>query len=299
MVSAADSHPWSALPVIDAHTHAFSPQAHADRERLVATDHWFGMLYANPKARLAAPSETLASMDGAGIARALLCGFPWSDPGRCRAENAFLAEACAASGGRLHWLGMVVPGTPSAAADADWCLRHGAAGIGELNADAQRVDLADPRPWRTLGEVALAHDRPLMFHASEPVGHDYPGKGTATPARLLAMLAAIPEVTVVLAHFGGGLPFYELMPEVRAATRNVVYDSGAATYLYDFAVFPRVIDLVGRERVLFGSDYPVLGQGRFLRRTSAVLRDSDEAAAVLAGNTARVYRLPAMEGTPR
>ena len=279
-------------PVVDAHTHAFSPTVFAERERLVAADHWFGMLYADPRAKLAAPADTLASMDAAGIGVSILCGFPWSDSGRCRDENAYLAGACAASGGRLAWLGMVVPGSPDAAADADWCLRHGASGIGELNADAQRLDLRDPRPWQALGEVVRAHARPLMFHASEPVGHDYPGKGVATPERLLAMLASIPDVDVALAHFGGGLPFYELMPEVQALTRRVVYDSGATTYLYRFEVFPRVVDLVGAERVLFGSDFPVLGQERFLRRTRAALRDADEAIAVLAANARRFYRLP-------
>ena len=84
-----------------------------------------------------------------------------------------------------------------------------------------------------------------MLHASEPVGHRYPGKGTATPDRLLQVYRALPDLPVVLAHWGGGLPFYELMPEVAALTRNVVYDTAASTYLYRPAVFRTVLDVVG------------------------------------------------------
>jgi predicted TIM-barrel fold metal-dependent hydrolase len=135
--------------------------------------------------------------------------------------------------------------------------------------------------------------RPVMLHASEPLGHRYPGKGTATPERLLHFVAAHAELTIVFAHWGGGLPFYELMPEVAAMTANVHYDTAASTYLYRPAVFRAVLDVVGPERVLWGSDHPVLGMKRFLRRT---LRDANvkehEMPHVLAANAARVYHLP-------
>jgi predicted TIM-barrel fold metal-dependent hydrolase len=105
-------------------------------------------------------------------------------------------------------------------------------------------------------------------------------------------LERFPEIVVVAAHWGGGLPFYELMPEVAAVTRNLVYDSAASTYLYRFSVFRVAVDLVGVERVLFASDFPVLKQGRFLER---VRRESglteQELVLVLSENARRVYRL--------
>jgi uncharacterized protein len=287
----ATTRAWSSLRVIDAHTHAFSPDLLAERDRHVERDFWFGELYRNPAALAIHADDLLASTIGAGIDRAIMCGFPWSDEGTCRQENSYLAAAARASGGRLAWLGTVVPGHPDAAADAAWCLEQGAAGIGELNADGQRADLDKPEIWRPLIEVAWAAGRPLMLHASEGPGHRYPGKGTATPDRLVRWLANAQEIDVVFAHWGGGLPFYELMPEVFALTRRVAYDCAASTYLYRFDVFPRVIDLVGTDRVIFGSDYPVLNQARFLQRSSAALRSEAEARLVLAENAARIYRL--------
>jgi predicted TIM-barrel fold metal-dependent hydrolase len=132
-----------------------------------------------------------------------------------------------------------------------------------------------------------------MTHASEPVGHIYPGRGAATPDKLLAFAAEFPDLRLVAAHWGGGLPFYELMPEVAEIAQRVVYDTAASTYLYRFQVFRSVLDIVGPERILFASDYPVLKQKRFLERTLATKWRSElELAAVLSGNARRVYRLP-------
>ena len=69
------------------------------------------------------------------------------------------------------------------------------------------------------------------------------------------------------------MPFYELMPEVAALTRNVVYDTAASSYLYRADVFRAVLDIAGPERVLWASDHPVLGMGRFLRPDATAGRD--------------------------
>ena len=278
--------------VIDAHTHAFPPEWIADRINHCQRDRWFGELYAAPSAKMIDAIELVAAMDAAGVAQAVACGWPWADPGLCREHNDYLAAAASASGGRLAWLGTVAPASPGAAAETERCLALGASGIGELNADAQGFDVAEPGALAGVGAVLTAAGARSCSHASEPVGHRYPGKGTATPDRLLAFLAAHPDLTVVLAHWGGGLPFYELMPEVAALSRNVVYDTAASSYLYRPAVFRAVLDVVGPERVLWASDHPVLDMSRFLDRTRRLANiRADEWEPVMAGNARRVYGL--------
>jgi predicted TIM-barrel fold metal-dependent hydrolase len=50
------------------------------------------------------------------------------------------------------------------------------------------------------------------------------------------------------------------------------------------------LDIVGPERVLFGSDYPVLKIDRLLRRVLQVdWRSDEERASVLSGNARRVF----------
>lgn len=298
--SVASGVPTSSPAIIDAHTHIFTPEVIEGRERYVGRDLWFEHLYANPKALLVTAEGLLASMDAAGIAQAVVCGFPWHDPGICAEHNEYLADACAASQGRLVWLGTVSPMTGRVAArEVEACFARGAVGIGELNADAQRFDLRDATALAKVVAVCVEHDRPLMLHTTEPVGHDYPGKGTATPDRVVAFLEAFPDLRLVAAHWGGGLPFYELMPEIARVAARVVYDSAASTYLYRFGVFRTVLDLIGPDRVMFASDYPVLRQDRFLRRVEQTpWRDLDERRRVLDDTARAIYRIPRWDKLP-
>src|SRR5947199_68154 len=73
----------------------------------------------------------------------------------------------------------------------------------------------DGASGRLLAGAARTHHLALLFHASEPVGHVYPGKRGGEPGSLYRFIAANPDVRIICAHWGGGLPFYALMPEVR------------------------------------------------------------------------------------
>jgi len=282
--------------VIDAHVHIFPPEISTGRDRYRSRDRWFGMLYERPTYLLASPDDLIESMDAAGIETSIACGFPWADPGICREHTAWMAEARRRHPGRIEFLAIVVPHDPSAARDAERAFELGAAGIGELNADAQGFNLLAPDALAALMDVCRQHDKPVMLHASEPVGHVYPGKGTATPERLFALLREYPDQPIALAHWGGGLPFYELIPAVHEVTRNVVYDSAATTYLYRDAVFQSVIGIAGPDRVLFASDYAILRQDRLLRKVRRVVPDEEEQRQVLVDNAGRFYRLDRLRG---
>lgn len=278
--------------VIDAHVHAFPDEVIASRDDFVLRDHWFGHLYVNPRALLTNADNLLASMDLTGVDHAVVCGFPWSDPGLCRLNNDWMVSVAKASGNRLSWLGIVVPQHPSATGEAERCFAMGAVGIGELNADGQGFDLTDQPTLAAFTASCVAAGRPILLHATEPVGHAYPGKGTATPDRLLRFLAANQGLDVVLAHWGGGLPFYELMPEVGSLCQRVRYDTAASPYLYRHDILRAAVDLVGPDRILWGSDYPVLGQTRFLRRTLETDLDPDSLRRIVGGTAIETYRLP-------
>lgn len=277
--------------VIDSHVHVFPPDLIQQRDSLTASDRWFDELYSNPAAQLAMTEELLESMDEGAIHRSVMCGFPWSDTGLCREHNDYMCRSRNEHPERLSWLATVVPHLPEAPQEAERCFRDGAAGIGELNADGQGFDLTDPDKLAGLVEVCEAYAKPIMFHVSEPVGHEYPGKGTATPDRFIEFLKRFPDVQVIAAHWGGGLPFYELMPEVARITRNVVYDSAATTYLYRFPVFRTAIELAGARRVLFASDFPVLSQSRLRKRVERLALADDTWRQIAGENAARILRL--------
>jgi predicted TIM-barrel fold metal-dependent hydrolase len=281
------------MHVVDAHTHIFSDEMIRRRSRLCETERWFGLLYSNPKARMSAAEELVESMREAKIDHTVACAFPWNDEGLCREHNAYLAEIGRRYSRKISWLGIVAPrpGSDPISEIAD-IFADGAVGLGELNADAQNFDLNN---GKSIDEVAVAcveHGKPLLLHASEPLGHSYPGKGTATPDKLVRFLERNPEVRLVAAHWGGGLPFYELMPEVKVIVRNVVYDTAASTYLYDFRIFRVVLDIVGPRRLLFASDFPLLDQGTFQKKCETVEWASiDEQEHVMGLNAAFAFSI--------
>ena len=289
--------------LIDSHTHVFPDEVCQDRARFLDRDGWFGTLYENPKAKLATVEQLLASMDERGIDGAVMCGFPWSDPGLCRYHNDYMADAAHRYSDRLRWLATVAPSQArEAAKEAELQIERGAAGLGELNADAQGFNLSEPGSLDEIVGTCLEAGKPLMVHVSEPVGHAYPGKGTATPDKLLVFLEAFPELQVIAAHWGGGLPFYELMPEVRHVAANVIYDSAASTYLYQFDIFPIAERLVGAERIVLGTDYPLLRQDRFFNRVQQLEWPSEASLAmIVGGNAQHLFGFPAerrIGGTP-
>lgn len=291
MDETSPTNPIAPVPPVDAHVHLFPPDFINRRDDLIARDPWFGEAFASPRSRMIGEDTLLTSMERADFALSVVVGWPWLDQGLCREHNAYLADVARRHSERIAWLGIVNPALYDAPAEIERAVKDGAVGIGEVNADAQRFDWAEPASVAYALETVQSVDVPVMIHTSEPVGHSYPGKGTATPERLVKTLEAFPEVRIVMAHWGGGLPFYELMPEIRGLARNVVYDTSASTYLYDFSVFPVLERIIGADRILFGSDFPVLAQRRFLARVMDSGLCDDALPAVLAGNARRVYRL--------
>ena len=59
------------------------------------------------------------------------------------------------------------------------------------------------------------------------------------------------------------------MPEVKETLRNVYFDTAASPFLYTADVFSTVERLVGADKILFGSDYPLLRPRRLLKRLQA------------------------------
>lgn len=259
------------------------------RETLLQSDPWFCEAFGHPNAKLRTAEELIASMDRAGIDISIVVGWPWRYSAELRQHNDYLADACDRYPDRLRWLGIINPVAPDAADEIERCVELGASGFGEINADGQGFRWSEPESYHDALLAIAASGRPLMVHTSEPVGHRYPGKGFAHPGEIICAIESFPTIKWVLAHWGGGLPFYELMPEVKLACTNVSYDSAATSFLYDQSVFRHVISLVGVEKVLFGSDWPVLAQGKLIARIRALDLGNAERDAVLGGNAARIY----------
>ncbi len=279
--------------IVDFHAHIFPPEVCRRREEYLRRDPTFRELYSNPKASLATADDLLASMDEAGIGKSVIVNFVWQDSALCRLANDYVLESAAASGGRLLPFCIVHPAAgDEARAEVERCARAGALGLGELRPDNQGFDLAASPEADLLIWAAKTYGLALLFHVSEPVGHSYPGKSGLALGSLYRFIEKAPGVTVIAAHWGGGLPFYGLMPRVKKALATTYFDTAATRLLYSPGVYRHVISILGVERILFGSDFPFLAQRRCLRETKRVDLDEEEKRLILGGNALRLLGLP-------
>jgi predicted TIM-barrel fold metal-dependent hydrolase len=284
--------------IIDAHTHIFSPDVIADRERYAERDPFFGDLYRGHAARMIGAEELIAAMDAAGIDQAVLAGWCWQPHEICVEQNTWTMEVARQHPDRLRALAAIQPNAGAAAIrELERCIAGGMIGLGELNADGQHFDLDDAN-FIALARRTVELGAVMLLHTNEPVGHNYPGKGRLPLANVYALVKAVPDLKLILAHWGGGFPFYELMREVRKAAANVFYDSAASPLLYSPQIFRTIIDIVGSDKVLFGSDFPLLlypkrqtepDYAPFLAEIRDVGLPAEDFAKVMGGNAQRVF----------
>jgi len=231
-------------------------------------------------------------MDKAGIDISVIVNTGWTTHDLCVETNDYILESITRYPKRLIGFCAVQPQAPEAArVEIERCARGGIRGIGEMRPDMQLFDLGDEEAMQPVVDALRKHKLILLTHASEPVGHDYPGKGIITPDRLYPFINNFPDLTIVCAHWGGGLPFYALMPEVKQAMKNVFFDTAASPFLYSPQVYNQVIQLVGADRILFGSDYPLLAQARLLQEINSADLSEEEKSLILSGNARRLLSI--------
>lgn len=278
--------------IVDAHCHILPPSFAERRRDLAARDATFAAILANPAARIADAPGLLRAMSRDGVDHAVAMGMGWADYEVAVEANDCLIEAVADNPSRITGFVSVNPAWGDAAVDeAQRCSAAGLRGIGELHPDTQGIDITDAAEMSPLMDFARSRDLPVLLHCSEPVGHQYPGKGKTTPDKVLRLIENFPDNTIICAHWGGGLPFYGLMPEVGAALRNVYFDSAASPFLYRPGIYRTAADAVGADRILFASDYPLMPHSRPLSELAGLSLPESHRRLILGGNAERLLGL--------
>ena len=77
------------------------------------------------------------------------------------------------------------------------------------------------------------------------------------------------------------------MPEVRSALGNCMYDTAASPFLYDDSIYDIASRITGREKILFGSDFPLVSPARYIEPIGRT-GDDELRRSVLGGNAARL-----------
>ncbi len=278
--------------IIDFHTHVFPPLFRNDRNALFHREPAFKSLYRSAQSSLMGVSDLIRNMDEEGIHRSVIFGFPWEDEAHFRRHNDYIIESVQQYPDRLVGFCCFSILSPGGAREAERCLKSGLSGVGELAVYGSGLtsDISDA--FKDVMSLCSQYDVPMLLHVNEPVGHDYPGKAPITLRQIYRFVKTYPSNRIVLAHWGGGLFFFALMKkEVNEVLKNVWFDTAASPYLYIPNIYRIAGDVIGFEKILFGSDYPLLKPQRYFKEMALAGLSSHAVDQIAGLNAARLLAL--------
>jgi predicted TIM-barrel fold metal-dependent hydrolase len=138
-----------------------------------------------------------------------------------------------------------------------------------------------------IADLAGQLELPIVIHSdfASPV---------CSPYEILALARRYPRTTFVLLHLGLQSEMCKFTPGLVKDTPNVILDT-SQTPDFPRDVFARPVQIVGAERVLFGSDGPECDVSLNLMKLDIAVTQYglglEEAAKVLGGNASRVFHL--------
>jgi predicted TIM-barrel fold metal-dependent hydrolase len=230
-------------------------------------------------------AATVQMMDQAGIDRMLISA--WVAPRNVMISNEEVAEFVSQSAGRLIGVGSVDISRPmQAVAEIRRCVR-------DYGFKAIRV-----LPW--LWEVPPTDRRfyPVYTACVEEgvpfctqIGHTGPlmSSEVGRPIYLDRVALDFPELTIVGGHIG--YPWTEEAVAVATKHENVHIDTSAYTARRYPPELLRYLRTHGANKVLFGTNYPMITGARALEGLDDLGLDDRTRALFLGGNAARVFGL--------
>jgi predicted TIM-barrel fold metal-dependent hydrolase len=250
--------------VIDFHTHIFPRNIRQNREKFFPAEPAFKLLYQSAKSRLIGAADLIDAMDENRVEKSVVFGFPWKKSAVFKPHNDYILEMVQKYPDRLFGFGCFEPAGENVVAETERCLDAGASGIGELAFYQTGIDASALDRLAPVMDMCVGRNLPVLIHTNEPVGHDYHGKTPITMVQIYRLINRFPDNKIVLAHWGGGIFFFELLKkEVKGRLKNVYFDTAASPYLYDSKIYQIADTIMGVDKILFGSDYPLLPPARY------------------------------------
>ena len=276
---------------IDTHVHVTPKEISSQALKIGEKEPYFDLLSKTPKNRFATVEEIVDEMKKVGIDRSVIFGFSFQDMGLCQYVNDYVIEKVKAYPNELIGFISVVPNHPKAPYEIERCYHKGLRGIGELFPAGQPFDISNPKDTEAFARCCMQYDLPVIVHMNEPVGHYYAGKTETTFKEIESFVTHHPDLKVILAHFGGGIFMYEMMKEVKESFKNVYYDNAASIFLYDSQIYRVMREAGVMEKLLFGSDFPLLSPSRYEKSIAESGLTETEKAQFLGENAKKLLKI--------
>jgi hypothetical protein len=181
---------------------------------------------------------------------------------------------------------------------------QGMAGVRELESAVRNHGFVGAHLYPHWFELAPDHARYYPFYAkcveldvpiqmqvgqSMVYTQDRPLRSVGRPATLDGVACDFPDLKLIGIHVG--IPWADEMMFVAYKHPNVYIGSDAHAPKHWPASFVKFIDTYGQDKVLYGTDYPVLSFARTRREIDALGLRPDPYRKLMRDNAARLYRL--------
>lgn len=297
--------PWGELPVGDAHVHFFSPDFYVTLARQKGLETAQAL---RPLIDFDIPTDTLAlsvqwvrALDVAGVSRAALIASVPND-------EASVTAAVAQFPDRFYGYFMVDPQQPDLVSRIEAAAQNRHLHAMCLFPAMHRVPITDARLIPVL-ELAAQHHLTVFVHCGaltvgirKKLGLPNPfDMRLSNPLDLHPVASAFPQVRFVVPHFGAGMLREALM--LADLCPNVWLDTSSTNRWMGYegldlrSVFRRVIDVLGTERLLFGTDSSFFPRGWHTTVFDAQVKslyelglEAPAARQILGGNLVRLHQ---------
>lgn len=271
--------------IIDVHVHICPPEVRKSRERFLEGEPEFAQIYQDPKAKLVGARELIKRMDQDQVDKAVVFGFPWRKKRHFTLNNNYILAAAQEYPDRLLPFCCLDASHKDARLEVERCLEAGARGVGELGFYVTGLDQGAQLALSRIIPPCSEANVPILLHTNEPVGHTYPGKSPMTLSQLYQLLKRFPKTKWILAHLGGGLPFFAwLKKEVTELLANCWFDLAAMPFLYKPQALVSMVKAIGANHFLLGTDFPLLTPQRYYKDLAKTSLTQEEKQMILGIN---------------
>jgi len=184
--------------------------------------------------------------------------------------------------GRVYGYATVNPNYPASevVAELERCLAGGMVGV-KIHPDLHQLAVDDDK-YRAVWEWTNEHRLPLLSHTST---------GGRNPVKAFGSLAGTyPNVSILLGHSGFGSEGAEQSIEACLEHPNVYCEITGSVVVY--GTLERMVNRLGAERVLFGTDLPFLDARPQVGRVAFAKIGDDDKRKVFGLNAARIFGIP-------
>ena len=199
--------------------------------------------------------------------------------------NDAMLALCKKEGDLVRMLVTVNPNfTEHALGEIDRCVARGAVGVKLLASRRADDPLLDP-----ICDRAAKHGLPILHHIWQHRRREWPNQEISDGADLARLAQRHPDVTLILAHIGGGGDYQHTFAAIRDV-KNIVADvSGSGV---DRGMLDEAVGALSSQRLLWGTDLTMetgLAKLRALENTG--LSSADDVQDIRWRNAARVFGL--------